>query len=859
MAFAQATITAANSGGNVTSQVINLPDNLAANDLVIVTVVIDGTTQATFPGSPAWSTPTGVASGEVASDSHAQRSRYRRVDGTEGWGGTGNSITVTCPSETLAWTVALATGAHTTTAPASVEAFDSANSANPNPSGLDPADWGVEDTLWMVVYGWDGAASNSAYPASYTNNQTTSAAGGAGGVGIAAATRELAAASENPGTATVSAAGEWTAQLIAVRPAPAGLTGALARVASTDVARALTAGKATPIARVASADAARAITEGGGEIVQPISRVASTDAARAVTAVKVKALGRVAEVDAARAVTAQKLRAIARSAEVDAARTLTSTKAKAIGRVAELDAARPLTAGKAVVVARVASVDAARALGPYFAYSIAAGSDDAKEAAGGVTETTQASSGTIDAGTWLGLRFAGLPVPQGAQIDSAVVRQVLTDNDKNDAEGTWRGHDVDNSPTFTESLDGDVDSRVTTTASVAWTTNDLGGAGTEVSSPELATVVQEIVDRAGWSSGNALTLLYEHASATDKLELASFEHATLQEPRLLLRWTPPSGLTVARVAELDVARSLTVAKVKAIGRVAELDAARAITAAKTRALVRVAELDAARAVTTAKAKALARIAELDAARSLTTAKARAVVRVAELDVARVVAPSHVRAIARIAEADVARAVTFTKQKAITRAAEVDVARAIGVGGAVIIQRIATLVVARAVTAEKLRAITRAAEVDTARPIITAKVRELGRAAEVDVARALTTVILRTIARAAEVDVARTLIPSGGLPLIPTVQFTVTVGPTRSRAQFSVVVSRGAGTDLTVEASRLGMDVADTRSRAQVAASPTRERPRGTVAAVRSRAQVDQVGPTRQGLEVGPSRDGVGMP
>jgi hypothetical protein len=114
-----------------------------------------------------------------------------------------------------------------------------------------------------------------------------------------------------------------------------------------------------------------------------------------------------------------------------------------------------------------------------------------------------------------------------------------------------------------------------------------------------------------------------------------------------------------------------------------------------------------------------------------------------------------------------------------------------------------------------------------------------------------------------VDPATLLLTAVDIALItgifPTVQLTVTVGPTRSRAQFSVVLSRGAGTDLTVEASRLGMDVADTRSRAQAAASPTRERPRGTVAAVRSRAQVNQVGPTRQGLEVGPSRDGVGMP
>lgn len=103
------------------------------------------------------------------------------------------------------------------TAPA-IGTISTGASANPDPPSL-TSPWGAEDILWIPVYSWDVGSAHSAYPANYSSNQQSSVWADAGGEGIAAATRELNASSENPGTGTIAASRVWIAQTIAIRPA----------------------------------------------------------------------------------------------------------------------------------------------------------------------------------------------------------------------------------------------------------------------------------------------------------------------------------------------------------------------------------------------------------------------------------------------------------------------------------------------------------------------------------------------------------------------------------------------------------------------------------------------------------------
>lgn len=167
--------------------------------------------------------------------------------------------------------------------------------------------------------------------------------------------------------------------------------------------------------------------------------------------------------------------------------------------------------------------------------SIQVGTDDAKEALG----DPPLLGGNIlltTVGHHAGFRFQNIQIPQDARVDSAVLSLVVANTDKQDAEGTWSCQDADDTATFT-TTDGDIDGRPKTTASVAWTDNDLGGTGTVVETPDLAACVQEVIDRGGWAAGNSVVFLYVHDSTTDLLSIVAFESENFDEASLTVEWT----------------------------------------------------------------------------------------------------------------------------------------------------------------------------------------------------------------------------------------------------------------------------------------------------------------------------------
>lgn len=92
-----------------------------------------------------------------------------------------------------------------------------ANNANPNPPSLSPS-WGAANTLWIVhMQALAAADTVTAYPANYIDNQYTAINGDTTTAHIAIATRNLNAASDDPGTFTITAA-TWTTNTVAVRP-----------------------------------------------------------------------------------------------------------------------------------------------------------------------------------------------------------------------------------------------------------------------------------------------------------------------------------------------------------------------------------------------------------------------------------------------------------------------------------------------------------------------------------------------------------------------------------------------------------------------------------------------------------------
>lgn len=112
---------------------------------------------------------------------------------------------------------------------------------------------------------------------------------------------------------------------------------------------------------------------------------------------------------------------------------------------------------------------------------------------------------------YLGLRFDDLNIPRGATINHAKVEFTVIDASSTPTQMTIKGESVDDSVPFTVVNNG-LSSRISasggypTTASVNWDIGEWVKRGYEENTPDVASIIQEIVDRPGWCGGNALSL-----------------------------------------------------------------------------------------------------------------------------------------------------------------------------------------------------------------------------------------------------------------------------------------------------------------------------------------------------------------
>jgi type IV pilus assembly protein PilY1 len=105
--------------------------------------------------------------------------------------------------------------------------------------------------------------------------------------------------------------------------------------------------------------------------------------------------------------------------------------------------------------------------------------------------------------TMVGLRFRNVEVPPDAVITNAYITFRAYTNGSGDPSFTIRAEDVGNAAAFSTG-DNNLTHRTPTEASVAWNITDNWATGGTYNTPDLSTIVKEIVDRDDWSSGNAM-------------------------------------------------------------------------------------------------------------------------------------------------------------------------------------------------------------------------------------------------------------------------------------------------------------------------------------------------------------------
>ncbi len=174
---------------------------------------------------------------------------------------------------------------------------------------------------------------------------------------------------------------------------------------------------------------------------------------------------------------------------------------------------------------------------------IQAGLDDGREntSTGGIDLTAN----TLDVGKnrITALRFTNVAIPQASTITSAKIRFFGKTSNNQVITIKYQAEDVDDSAALV-TTSGDMTARVKTTASVSDTpanwTDEAYNDG-----PDIMTVIQEVIDRGGWTSGNALTVfIMDDGSTGNQRRPAAFEHSTADsEPQLVVMFIvpPPAG------------------------------------------------------------------------------------------------------------------------------------------------------------------------------------------------------------------------------------------------------------------------------------------------------------------------------
>lgn len=167
--------------------------------------------------------------------------------------------------------------------------------------------------------------------------------------------------------------------------------------------------------------------------------------------------------------------------------------------------------------------------------SVGASSDDAVETSGtmALTNTTLSAN---SAGQIIGLRFTNITIPPGSTINSATLTVNITASAYDDPNLSIRGSGENDTTTFTSTAN-DITNRWKTSAAVTWNASNIGTGAKN--SPDLATLVSEILAIPGWTSGNDINF-YLAANSGSAFRVDSYDNGS-NAPQLTIHYTEPAA------------------------------------------------------------------------------------------------------------------------------------------------------------------------------------------------------------------------------------------------------------------------------------------------------------------------------
>ncbi len=201
---------------------------------------------------------------------------------------------------------------------------------------------------------------------------------------------------------------------------------------------------------------------------------------------------------------------------------------------------------------------------------ISASSNDAEEYPDGDMLVTGSSLDFIDDGSEdnqaVGLRFPGIQIPSGATIQSVTIQFTTTTTSSSTTNITIYGEDTASASAYSNS-DDNITDRTKTSTSISWSDisawNTVNESGSNQKTPNLTSIVQEIITSNGWSSGDPIAFIFEGSGDRHAF---SYDSSTSKAPLLEIVYSTvggaipdtPTGLT-ATAGDTEVSLSWTAA------------------------------------------------------------------------------------------------------------------------------------------------------------------------------------------------------------------------------------------------------------------------------------------------------------
>ena len=189
-----------------------------------------------------------------------------------------------------------------------------------------------------------------------------------------------------------------------------------------------------------------------------------------------------------------------------------------------------------------------------FEQYIQSSSDDAEEKFDGSYVTTSSSDIEMVYDSWnsqglqvIGLRFDNVTIPSNSLITSAYIQFTADGASSGNLAITIKAEDVTNSAAFASSSNN-ISSRITTTADVLWNSipswsNDL--AGTAQRTPELSTIVTEVITSNGWQNGNPISFIITGTGGSSDLRRAfSYDEDPTKAAKLVIEYSSLSDVDI---------------------------------------------------------------------------------------------------------------------------------------------------------------------------------------------------------------------------------------------------------------------------------------------------------------------------